>query len=447
MKWSCGMIRDLLPLYQDEICSQESKTAVEEHIAECESCRKLLSFMNQEILLPVNEETGEDGDREPSGAEEKKRLKKSFLKIRRRWRRLLAFTAAAVILMMGVGTLVLHEYRGEGIVLSNLDEIRQAYRYMDQLKKGNYESVVSKLTYEDGYNSLMYRFSHKNEMELYYRESGREMVLGDTSYWIGEELENRYFGSEQPSDGDDDMLYLIANKVQGLVIPERVWEDIVGDDYIEIDQAEQKDGAYVKTEYSAFSAEEEYESGDNRNYILVDTQWGRLYVNGPAGDLFRNSCRTEEEEKEVSAYDIWSNALLVPASIYEAAEEGALAADQENAKWYEKNFSEVRDMSLQEYEDVMHVKVMKAIKEWEKEGRRLKNVRFLSAMRINENGEWEIRMQAEEEGPSGKVTYRFGIQLRDNKIVSVSSYGKSGSQSGKTLADALNTHYLDWINK
>ena len=34
MKNSCDVIRDLLPLYADDACSQESRRVVEEHLAE-----------------------------------------------------------------------------------------------------------------------------------------------------------------------------------------------------------------------------------------------------------------------------------------------------------------------------------------------------------------------------------------------------------------------------
>ena len=32
MKYPCDLIRDLLPLYQDGVCSEESRAAVEEHL-------------------------------------------------------------------------------------------------------------------------------------------------------------------------------------------------------------------------------------------------------------------------------------------------------------------------------------------------------------------------------------------------------------------------------
>ena len=39
---NCEIVRDLLPLYEDGLCSEESRGAVEEHLKSCEACRKLL---------------------------------------------------------------------------------------------------------------------------------------------------------------------------------------------------------------------------------------------------------------------------------------------------------------------------------------------------------------------------------------------------------------------
>lgn len=39
MKTPCNVIRDLLPLYQDGVCSSESRQLVAEHLEECETCR------------------------------------------------------------------------------------------------------------------------------------------------------------------------------------------------------------------------------------------------------------------------------------------------------------------------------------------------------------------------------------------------------------------------
>ena len=47
MNCSCNVIRDLLPLYYDGVCSEESKTIVDRHLSECESCKEYYKLMGE----------------------------------------------------------------------------------------------------------------------------------------------------------------------------------------------------------------------------------------------------------------------------------------------------------------------------------------------------------------------------------------------------------------
>lgn len=44
-KISCEVVRDLLPLYCDDICSQDSRSLIELHLKQCSECRRLLRKM------------------------------------------------------------------------------------------------------------------------------------------------------------------------------------------------------------------------------------------------------------------------------------------------------------------------------------------------------------------------------------------------------------------
>ncbi len=48
MKLSCDVIQDLLPLYHDGVCSEESKRIVEEHMEICSDCRDVLCGLREE---------------------------------------------------------------------------------------------------------------------------------------------------------------------------------------------------------------------------------------------------------------------------------------------------------------------------------------------------------------------------------------------------------------
>ena len=47
-KISCDMCKDLLPLVKDGIASKDSRLAVEEHVKECEECKKLYKMDTEE---------------------------------------------------------------------------------------------------------------------------------------------------------------------------------------------------------------------------------------------------------------------------------------------------------------------------------------------------------------------------------------------------------------
>lgn len=48
----CNIARDLFPLYFDGLCSEDTKKQLEEHLESCESCRQLKQSMEQESVLP-----------------------------------------------------------------------------------------------------------------------------------------------------------------------------------------------------------------------------------------------------------------------------------------------------------------------------------------------------------------------------------------------------------
>ena len=49
-RYNCEVIRDLLVLYQDNICSGESKKIVQEHLLECTACSKYLDQIKDETV-------------------------------------------------------------------------------------------------------------------------------------------------------------------------------------------------------------------------------------------------------------------------------------------------------------------------------------------------------------------------------------------------------------
>lgn len=92
MTYPCPVIRDLLPLYLDEVLSAESMTAVEQHLTECEGCRAYCEQMRSgEIKTKASPD-------ERRMAESLRRVK---AKLSRRTRRIIAASLAAALLLIG----------------------------------------------------------------------------------------------------------------------------------------------------------------------------------------------------------------------------------------------------------------------------------------------------------------------------------------------------------
>lgn len=150
MRTDCDIIRDLLPLYSDKVCSESSRRLVEEHCAECEECSEQLLAMSAE--LPREEKAG--GAKNPL-----KKTKRHYLK--------LAVLTAAVAVPLAVvicifGAISINEnYHSGSISWSAIAAEREMKDFGLMLKNGNYRKALSMVGFKglDGVN-------RKNEGEL-----------------------------------------------------------------------------------------------------------------------------------------------------------------------------------------------------------------------------------------------------------------------------------------
>lgn len=53
MNLPCSVVEDILPLYHDGMCSEESAVLVEKHLALCKHCNRKLTMLREELELPV----------------------------------------------------------------------------------------------------------------------------------------------------------------------------------------------------------------------------------------------------------------------------------------------------------------------------------------------------------------------------------------------------------
>lgn len=119
MRLPCNVIEDLLPLYHDGVCSEESKNLVEEHLKECASCKDVLHTLKEETAPDrVNAAKPLDVIRK----EWKKGMKKALLK---------GFLTAVLICAVLIGAFVAAT-QWRFIEISTFDmEIAEIYQLKD----------------------------------------------------------------------------------------------------------------------------------------------------------------------------------------------------------------------------------------------------------------------------------------------------------------------------
>ena len=236
MKIDCQIIQDLFPLYLDDVCSQASRLAVEQHLEECESCRSVLQDLQ---AFPNLSLTSEPHQQEAVA-------KRSFRKIRRRW--IASLLALLMLLPLGfAGYLGYNEYHRSGICFSNLDELWTCHQFASALESGDYSKAASFLDpsamYEECQEALAMTVSDHMPSCI--------NVTIDGENWVVKE----WFASQYGIGSDETWSYLIHNGIDGALIPEAVW----------------------LSAYPALVPGGSYRV-DNTYYYRYETQWGNFMV-------------------------------------------------------------------------------------------------------------------------------------------------------------------------
>lgn len=134
MKQSCNIIKDLLILYEDGACSEDSRKVVEEHLNDCAACSQYfrkIQCTDEVIEEELKEELTKDNQA----------VKKGLKKIRRRW----MLSLAAVLLLIpiiGIGIMGYHEAHDEGVAFTNLDDVYRCTRFLKYIENKEFEKAA-----------------------------------------------------------------------------------------------------------------------------------------------------------------------------------------------------------------------------------------------------------------------------------------------------------------
>ena len=156
----CNIAKDLLPLYEEGLCSSDTAEEIREHLEGCPECRKLSECSLTAGKVP-----------EPDEATAMKKVNRSFRR-KKTVNRILAFLLGAVVLTTGVLTV------GQALkvpYLPSFDTLisrHYAKRMVESLSNGYFDGFMTELSYDYMENvNLEGEFSEGSFADLMHKDA------------------------------------------------------------------------------------------------------------------------------------------------------------------------------------------------------------------------------------------------------------------------------------
>lgn len=143
MKLTCKVVEDMLPMYYDKVCSEESAALVEEHLKDCPHCSQMLSDLRAEMDIP---------EKKMDDIKPLKKIQKSYKKMRLGW--LIAIVCILVLVPVAffVGT---GEQIEKPVDFSKEEAIAYANAFMTCLEEKDYAKAYSYWNIEEEKRDLL----------------------------------------------------------------------------------------------------------------------------------------------------------------------------------------------------------------------------------------------------------------------------------------------------
>lgn len=343
MKLSCQIIRDLLPLYDEGLCSDESSRAVKEHLAGCSDCCRL-SKQVAALDLPASKCSREDAA-----------VAKGLKKIRRRW----ALSLIALVLVIPVFVLLCNWFRGEGVCFGNLDEIAAVHAFAAALEDGRFADAA--MAIDHGSRHAQIRSTVENLPDGYDFSQFEELRL-DGKIWMVQTAYRERYKMDRLSAAEI-WTMLALERDAGVFVPEDVW----------IDLAAAQPEVFQKT-------------GDGRWLVdngavwhLQETAWGTCIIRENA--VLNADC---------TAAELCCGLVLVPMEIYEEAAPQLEAMSQENREEILAQYGEAAAMTKEEFQSAAAAHYAQKLLKLQTEGCGLRST-GRDACHRSDNGTWLVQ--------------------------------------------------------
>ena len=198
----CNIVKDLMPLYLDDLCSEETKQELENHMKECEECKKI----KEELEQPEQPSETQAEDLNKSIAPLKKVKKKMKKK-----NRLIAVCVVFLVIVLGAtGWLTYGQLTGETMSFEMAYDLIKINKAGKEFAKGNIDPLYDML-----YDGYVVQDPESAVLSIEYTD--KESYDADMKKAIMEKY-NQYFG-------DKKLTYEGIEEVGNMETPETGWNE------------------------------------------------------------------------------------------------------------------------------------------------------------------------------------------------------------------------------
>lgn len=388
MNVNCEIVQDLLPLYEDGVCSESSRAAIEEHLQTCETCRAL----KEDVPLIPEPEIVLDA------AEEEKKVVGSFKKVRRWW----GLSLIAIVLLVPLLVVSVNQFRGVGISFANLDDIWTAKRFLAHLQNGEYEEAAAmhdfKAMYQDIQSAL--EMSPDN-----YRRQYEKIVIDGEAWYMDVNMADQFRDS---TDALDIWMRLFCNyEYYGIMFPEEALEMIME----------------TEPELLEKLSEDCYRSFSGGYIEKIGTPWGEYFT-------------------EANFTDGDSLAIMPEAMYLEYLPTMKLNAEN-SYNWTQNTYAAVAEMTEEEFCEHMRERYASELKEG-LDGVTITGGSYSNVLRAGDE-DWQVglNVRAASGAQANDVEIVLFTKQGMVRVVGI-SYSWSIEYSWlRNLSEALNAGYLD----
>lgn len=180
----CKIVEDLLPLYTEGMCSEETQIYLEEHIAACASCREKKRNYEKNIEDMIQAEQQERMEEAEKEIQPMKKVKRKMRK--NQW----LIRVLVLLLIILVGKLAMMTYGqlhpGTFTNFEMLTERHQVRKVLDQMCRGNFEPFLKCIDYNpEEYLLVVAEDGESNDR----RTAGEIMQTSVEKVFRGKEIE------------------------------------------------------------------------------------------------------------------------------------------------------------------------------------------------------------------------------------------------------------------